>query len=104
MQTEKYAAVLQAKQQELMKRINAIKGDFAQGRSADFAEQASESENDDVLHGIEAEAAMELSQVNLALQRIKQDEYGICESCGEAISEARLTAVPYASQCIKCAN
>ena len=104
MQTEKYAAVLQAKQQELMKRISAIKGDFAQGRSADFAEQASEAENDDVLHGIEAEAEIELSQVNLALQRIKLDEFGVCQSCGDEISEARLTAVPYASHCIKCAN
>ena len=104
MQTDKYQFLLEAKQQELMKRINAIKGDFAKGRSADFAEQASETENDDVLHGIEAEASAELSLVNQALHRLRNGEYGTCESCGEAIAEARLSALPYANHCIRCAN
>jgi RNA polymerase-binding transcription factor DksA len=31
-------------------------------------------------------------------------DYGICESCGEAIPLPRLKAVPYAKLCLQCQN
>ncbi|MBQ9787783.1 MAG: TraR/DksA family transcriptional regulator [Lentisphaeria bacterium] len=37
-----------------------------------------------------------------AIERLANGEYGICLDCGEAISEARLKARPYAIFCIKC--
>ena len=37
-----------------------------------------------------------------ALQRLVDGTYGICQDCGERISEARLEARPYAVYCIKC--
>ena len=41
-----------------------------------------------------------LEAVNQALQRIDQGTYGICEVCGQAISEARLEAMPAARRCM----
>jgi len=37
-----------------------------------------------------------------AIQRIDNGTYGICEDCGEEISEKRLIARPVAIQCIAC--
>ena len=95
---------LKDKQQELSTRIEAITKDFQKGRSADFAEQTTECENDQVLEAIRLEAKEELKQVNRALQRAKDDEYGLCITCGDAINEARLKTLPYTDFCINCAS
>lgn len=71
--------------------------------SADFAEQATERENDDVLRTISLEAKHEIEQINRALARIDAGTYGECSECGADIGEQRLAAVPYSSLCVKCA-
>ena len=43
-----------------------------------------------------------LEEIDEALQRLEAGGYGSCETCGEAIPEARLEAIPYARLCIKC--
>lgn len=43
-----------------------------------------------------------LKNLNLALKRIYDKTYGVCEICGSLISEKRLKIVPYAKFCIEC--
>ena len=43
-----------------------------------------------------------LQKLNLALKRIYDKTYGVCEICGTYISEKRLKIVPYAKFCIEC--
>ena len=43
-----------------------------------------------------------LAKIEAALQRIKRDEFGWCESCGEEIGLGRLEARPTAELCIDC--
>lgn len=43
-----------------------------------------------------------ISKIREALERIDDDSYGICESCGEDISEERLKARPVTTLCIEC--
>lgn len=45
-----------------------------------------------------------LEQVLLAIHRMEQGTYGICEKCGNPIGEDRLRALPYATTCVKCAK
>ncbi len=45
----------------------------------------------------------ELSRIRAALQRIEEDEYGYCLSCGDDIAEKRLILDPSISLCSKCA-
>ncbi len=45
-----------------------------------------------------------LDKIELALQRIREGEYGICEDCGKKIPESRLEAIPYAAVCVHCAE
>lgn len=39
-----------------------------------------------------------------AIRRIESDRYGICESCGAAISPERLEVMPETTTCRSCAN
>ncbi len=92
------------KQRELQHRVESLEKDLSQARSPDFAEQVTERENDDVLRAIAREAREEIHKITHTIVRIDDDEYGICERCGEGISEQRLKAIPYADFCIKCAQ
>jgi DnaK suppressor protein len=104
MTSAQLAKILNDKQSQLLTRIHAIEQDLQQGRSQDFAEQTTESENDQVLDEIYLEAKQELLQVNLALSKLAQGSYGICSKCAEPIAVERLHVLPYASTCINCAD
>ncbi|MBL7130699.1 MAG: TraR/DksA C4-type zinc finger protein [Candidatus Omnitrophica bacterium] len=43
-----------------------------------------------------------LYEIDVALQKIKDGSFGLCEECSKPISKTRLKAVPYAKSCIKC--
>ncbi len=43
-----------------------------------------------------------LAQIDAALNRIDDGEFGICLECEEPISSKRLTAVPWAAYCLRC--
>ncbi len=44
------------------------------------------------------------AEIKAALQRIDEGTWGVCEGCGETIPPKRLTALPWASCCILCAE
>jgi DnaK suppressor protein len=44
----------------------------------------------------------ELTRMEEALKRLEAGNYGICESCGRKIDEARLGVAPYVTCCVKC--
>jgi DnaK suppressor protein len=88
----------------LQHRISSIHQNFADGRNADWSEQAGERENDEVLNALESEAKVEIQQLSNAITRIEQGNYGICPSCGEEIAPKRLNVQPAALKCIICAD
>jgi RNA polymerase-binding protein DksA len=45
-----------------------------------------------------------LNDIDAALEKFERGTYGICESCGGPIAEARLEAMPAARLCITCAS
>lgn len=45
-----------------------------------------------------------LEQIESALERIEDGDYGQCEECGARIPKTRLNALPYATMCVKCAS
>jgi DnaK suppressor protein len=72
--------------------------------SQDFAEQAIENENNEVLDAIGNSTRDEIEKIKLALRRMDKGEYGSCQVCGELISTERLAVVPFSNMCIKCAT
>ena len=43
-----------------------------------------------------------MTQIEQAIQQIRDGHYGVCEGCNERISLARLKALPFTTTCIKC--
>lgn len=101
---EKLRNSLLQKQEELSNRLAAIEKDFKKGRSQDFAEQCSESENDEVLDEIHQQTKLELAKIKHTLAMLQTEQYGYCTNCGEAIPAARLEALPYAKTCVSCST
>lgn len=48
--------------------------------------------------------AAERAQIEAALRRLAQGDYGWCIACGEEIAEARLRHNPAVAKCIDCAK
>lgn len=67
-----------------------------------------ESESDEVEEFInrlpvETQLEKQLRAIEKALQRIQDDSYGVCASCSKNIPINRLTIIPEAETCSKCA-
>jgi DnaK suppressor protein len=45
-----------------------------------------------------------LAAIELALEKIEDATYGICEECEVKIPKTRLNAIPYTTVCVKCAQ
>ena len=101
---ESLKAELEERLVVLQARLAKIKKDVTQGHSGDSAEQAQERENDEVVDAIGNETAQSIRGIQAALERISAGTYGICDSCGEDISPARLEVVPEATRCVNCAQ
>ena len=67
-----------------------------------LAETASATLDREIDYTLEDNAEQVLSSIDAALQRIEEGTYGTCETCGKPISEERLEAIPYTTQCIDC--
>jgi RNA polymerase-binding protein DksA len=70
----------------------------------DFAEMATQNENNEVMDYLGNSAKTEIAMIKQAIARIDNGQYGMCQVCDEPISKERLEALPYSSMCIKCAS
>ena len=69
---------------------------------SDFTDQATlESDIDMNIHIKERDSKL-IIKIKDALVRIENGDYGICDECGEEISEARMEARPVTTVCIDC--
>lgn len=69
---------------------------------ADISDDAARSYDRKLQGDLEEQEWNKLKQVETALEKITQDEYGMCEQCEAEIPEARLEIMPYAEFCIQC--
>lgn len=97
-------ARLLANKAELQKRVSTIYEHARNPLEQDSEEQAAQLGNVAVVSALEAEAVGQIGEIDAALRRLDLGAYGICVSCGEPISEARLDARPAATQCLDCAG
>ena len=86
----------------LLERAGRIESDLRRVPDRDWQEQATELENDEVLKGLDEMTLGEVHRIRAALRRIANGTYGSCSTCGRAIGEARLAAMPSATTCLTC--
>lgn len=86
----------------------ALAGDLSQlmelrdqtsGDVVDAALDAAQGELSSKLAEVESR---ELANIDKAIERIDNGEFGVCEGCSCKIPIARLRALPYATHCIAC--
>jgi DnaK suppressor protein len=68
----------------------------------DNVDAAVDTANDEISTQLVEIESRELTQIEHALARIVDGNYGRCEFCGHKIAEARLNALPYTNSCIDC--
>jgi RNA polymerase-binding protein DksA len=84
-----------------------VAGGWETGPSKMQTDNADENEVADKLEDFEENIAIlgqletQLKQVNVALDKIKNGSYGMCQICGEPIEQERLLANPSAQTCMK---
>lgn len=102
--TEAIKKDLEAKLKTLIEKADELESSLREPVSADSEEQATETEGDEVIEGLEQSAFQEIDGIKAALKRIDDGSYGICTVCDEPIPEARLKAYPTAAICVECKN
>ncbi|MBK6798346.1 MAG: TraR/DksA family transcriptional regulator [Acidobacteria bacterium] len=78
------------------------------GREADTeatqdpADKASNSYTKELLFSQSTNDRLILQQIDEALTRIEDDEFGVCVNCGNEILTKRIEALPWVRYCITC--
>ena len=67
-------------------------------------EEASETAELENLIAQEKRVLDQLVDIELAIKKLEEGTYGLCQKCGEKIDTARLEAMPTAKVCMKCAQ
>ncbi|MFA5368760.1 MAG: TraR/DksA C4-type zinc finger protein [Candidatus Paceibacterota bacterium] len=70
--------------------------------NTDIEDEAGEVEEYENLLPVEFVFQEKLKNINLALEKIANGSYGICENCKKEISKERLLAFPEAKNCNDC--
>jgi DnaK suppressor protein len=68
----------------------------------DPADMAANAYTKELLMSMSTNDRQLLESIDGALYRIEEGDYGFCDSCGEAIQEKRLEALPWAHHCVRC--
>lgn len=84
----------------LEKATEAVSPDKGLGRLSRLEAMSDKSVNDAAL----VEARQRLQQLEVALTKVHQRGFGICMTCQKPIGIERITALPHASQCVRCAS
>lgn len=68
----------------------------------DTYDLASEERDREINFILSDRERVKLKQIDDALERLDDGNYGVCESCGLEIAEERLTAMPFSRLCRDC--
>ncbi|MDE0861911.1 MAG: TraR/DksA family transcriptional regulator, partial [Akkermansiaceae bacterium] len=87
-------------QQDTIK--NLAEGSEANGSGMHQADAGTDSYDRDFALNVLSKEANALDEIKEALQRLELGTYGICESSGAKIPQARLEAIPFARLTVEC--
>jgi RNA polymerase-binding protein DksA len=111
--TERFRGILEQERQRVLDAINYLHEETPGSLEDETEEIVGNSDNHlgdtasatldrEIDYSLEENSEQVLRAIDAALQRIEDGTYGTCTTCGQPISEERLEAIPYATQCIDC--
>ena len=107
--TQAYRQTLERMREALLERMSEQR-DGKVSRAEVAFEQFDHTQDDpglinsqrDLAFAIDENEIAQLQAIDDALVRITQGVYGLCQTCGHALSDARLQAAPQALRCAAC--
>jgi len=102
---EFFKDMLKTRKKQIETNISGVEDEIEQLKDLelnDEGDHASVSNNNMVENAIGRQQETELSEIELALSKIANQQYGVCEMCEDDVSIARLKVKPHAKYCIDC--
>ncbi|HMQ10393.1 MAG TPA: RNA polymerase-binding protein DksA [Oligoflexia bacterium] len=101
---EEFRKILLEKKKTLVNEAVETMGDLTESQEnyADMTDQASAEMDRNFLLRVRDRERKLIMKINSVIAKIDDGTYGVCDLCGDLISEARLLARPETTQCIEC--
>ena len=100
-----FEEILQDRKAQILKNISGVESELNCLRELELNDEgdfASVSNENMVETAIGAQQQMELVEIEIAIQKIQDGLYNVCEMCEEQIGIQRLKVKPHAKYCIDC--
>jgi DnaK suppressor protein len=100
-----FVDMLESRKEQIQKNISGVEKELQELNSLELNDEADHASvsNDNLREvAIGQQQELELIEIQVALGKIKDKQYGICEMCEEDISIQRLKVKPHAKYCIDC--
>ena len=98
-----YRTLLLKKRNELLAEVRrqpeALAANIQSPDAVEFAIKAAEQDLSARTADLRSQV---LKEIDRALERVADGNYGVCEGCSQDISPARLKAIPWARYCVRC--
>ncbi len=102
---EFFVDMLDARKVQIQKNIAGVEKELKELNSLELNDEADHASvsNDNLREvAIGQQQELELIEIEVALGKIKDKQFGICEMCEEEVSIQRLKVKPHAKYCIDC--
>jgi RNA polymerase-binding transcription factor DksA len=99
---EKEETELKEMEMELFKMSNRDKSGDLSGYTLHLADLASDAYQQECNVTLIEHKNYILEEIKAALERLEENNFGICEECKRPIEESRLEVLPYARLCLIC--
>ena len=110
---ERFKKILQEIRKKIAGDLEHLEGDSLKTNQRDasgdlsgyafhMADMATDNFDREFTLGLASNEQQILNKIDIALRKIKEGGYGVCENCSKPITQKRLIAMPHAQLCIKC--
>ncbi len=102
---EYFKSILLVRKEQIQKNLFGVKEEIVELQHQelnDEGDHAAASSDSLVENAIISQQQKELEEIDRALTKIENGEYGICEMCEDPIGFQRLKVKPHAVYCIDC--
>lgn len=99
---KKLKAKLLAERESVIDKLRGSERSIDDSETPDPVDLAVKNYSKNVMMAVSENDSRQLVLINDALERIEDDEYGLCQNCENKITLTRLNVVPWARYCINC--
>jgi DnaK suppressor protein len=91
-----------AERENLLKKLKENDLSVDDSETPDPVDLAVRNYSKNVMLAVSENDSRQISLINEALERIEDEEYGLCQNCEKEINPKRLDAIPWARYCLNC--